>query len=808
MGSRGEPIRRQSTVTTLADIARFDAFGPSLSNHHQRIKRRVLRSTKASWRQKLFARILYSTGGDAMIACVAIANFIAIILNADSHAAGKEDYLVVEIANWVCFGMYFLELCMRAYVERWQLLRRAVNWLDILVVVVGLVEAIVSVGSGAADDESAKQVARCFRIARLLRICKVYALVSLSPHLRKLVFGIMSCLPTLFYSVFLVFAFVTTWAIVAVEMIGPIMDKVAETTNTWEECDRCPRSFRSVMGANLTFFQTIVAGDSWGLVAIPVIERFPWTGLIFIGALFSVVFGLLNLIIAVLVDTAAEARSKDMEVKAQRAQEAERKERRALEKIFKEIDKDENGTLSFQELASGAQNIPEFKHKLRALDINADDIGQLFVLCDEDGSGEIDVEEFVHTLQKISAGDSKTASMLVKHYVVHMQRNQDLLAERMDGVEGKLVSLPTSLSREVMQQLRTLNVVDRGLQPSLRSGSTTNVGGLLSSSTTYGAGLLSSSTGSKGNGIDEEGIREALPGSGLSSAEPMRTAISAKVLWETTTEMSAHSEHSGALSDVGSPEACAATPARTAVPQWGLGVPPLSPRSPMATISSAGGSHRSHRLLAVPTSPSGPRTPGPTPRIGATVPNQAWQSKEPHVPDARKHDTELDTLEGLRHTLDQRLVAMRMADTVLTARESLDRSLREALDSLVSDWKPCLSNSRLRSRSSHAPNDPSDGLAVQRMHSAGSTRTSPDALRHGHSSASIRRRQSRSSVEGAMSSLQEALEDRLSSILERELSSLQNLQKDLLQSFLAGANGPLAKRKCHVLLVRNNELAE
>ena len=49
------------------------------------------------------------------------------------------------------------------------------------------------------------------------------------------------------------------------------------------------------MRANLLLFKTVIAGDSWGQVAVPVIEAYPGTAVIFVGSLLSLVFGVLPL---------------------------------------------------------------------------------------------------------------------------------------------------------------------------------------------------------------------------------------------------------------------------------------------------------------------------------------------------------------------------------------------------------------------------------------------------------------------------------------------------------------------------------
>eukprot|EP00435_Cladocopium_sp_Y103_P041717 s1365_g11.t1 len=46
-----------------------------------------------------------------------------------------------------------------------------------------------------------------------------------------------------------------------------------------------------VMDANLLLFKTVIAGDGWGTIAVPVIEAYPATAVIFVGSLLTLVFG-------------------------------------------------------------------------------------------------------------------------------------------------------------------------------------------------------------------------------------------------------------------------------------------------------------------------------------------------------------------------------------------------------------------------------------------------------------------------------------------------------------------------------------
>ena len=101
------------------------------------------------------------------------------------------------------------------------------------------------------------------------------------------------------------------WAATAVELIHPVVVGLIDR-GVWSDCPRCGSSFSSFGAAILTLFQTRVAGDSCGLVAVPVIEEAPATCLIFGAALFTIAYGLPLLIVRDVVDRFAEVRERNL----------------------------------------------------------------------------------------------------------------------------------------------------------------------------------------------------------------------------------------------------------------------------------------------------------------------------------------------------------------------------------------------------------------------------------------------------------------------------------------------------------------
>jgi hypothetical protein len=391
-------------------------------------------------RRLRLAAILYSNTTEMAIGAILLTNFIMILVDTDLNAAGDDSPAWLNALNWVCLGAYTTELSIRLYVERTRIFLSGWNILDMVVVFSGIVCSVIE---ASEIDVVSISVLRMFRCFRLLRLMKFRVLVHQLKELRKLIRGITSCLRTLFWSMILVFVFMTLWSTLAVELLHPVMRGME--VSVWEDCPRCSRAFSSIMDSNLTFFKTIMTGDSWGLVAVPVVEKHPWSALVFVGSHFTIVVGLLNLIIAVLVDTAAEARSRDTAARAKEAADMEVTEKRQLEGIFRQIDFDESGALSFDELSKGAESVPEMSQKLRVMDIQGGDLAQLFQMLDEDGSGEVDPEEFIETLYRMKCGDDKTASTFVKHYVVHMKQEQLKMASMLTDIRHELHTIKNHL---------------------------------------------------------------------------------------------------------------------------------------------------------------------------------------------------------------------------------------------------------------------------------------------------------------------------------------------------------------------------
>ncbi|CAE7715655.1 Scn11a, partial [Symbiodinium pilosum] len=362
-----------------------------------------------------------------------LANFMAAVVMIDAYctcvdidatAAGGAPPQVFAVISDACLVTYTLEVVallttfgFRELVNDWMMM------LDVVIVGCGWVETLMSsLADGALGFRTA--VLRALRLVRIFRLMRLLKRIRPLRELHKLVMMMATCFRTLLWSFLLCFVVMTVWAMLLVEIVYPNVQEMYRERGFFVECVQCRRAVSSVMDANLLLFKTVIAGDSWGEVAVPVIQEHPSTAIIFVGSLLTLVFGVLNLIVAVVVDTFADARLNDVQNLAEEMEDEIEHDRKALGKLFARIDKDGSGQLSLQELIEGARHDSGFQSRLRVMDIDEQDLEQLFHMIDIDQSGTIEVAEFIGPLSRW-AHDSKTAPRFIKYNMIQTMHLQE-----------------------------------------------------------------------------------------------------------------------------------------------------------------------------------------------------------------------------------------------------------------------------------------------------------------------------------------------------------------------------------------------
>eukprot|EP00930_Biecheleria_cincta_P045071 TRINITY_DN31063_c0_g1_i1.p1 TRINITY_DN31063_c0_g1~~TRINITY_DN31063_c0_g1_i1.p1 ORF type:complete len:658 (+),score=92.96 TRINITY_DN31063_c0_g1_i1:65-1975(+) len=423
---------RQSTIAMLVDIARmhskhrehtvdarhgmvWSGFTASEDEEEDDIERHFCQHIR-----KRMKEILSRFAWDGLMASVVFTDVVMTGLVIDSNALDEEAPGWTSYAGFVCLAIYTIEWVAWFFVKFNKMFSDKWLCLDTVFLLAGYTELVCALLEIPADSIG---ILRILRIVRIMRFAKIIRKFYMLKELRKLLMMLSSCFKALFWNFMFCFIVMTVFAMMAVDLISPIVKELAGE-GMWADCDRCRRSFNTIMSANLYLFQTVIAGDSWGHVAVPVIERAWWTSFIFIGAQLVLIYGVLSMIMAVVVDCAAEERERDILQMAEDLEHDREDDFSFLRKMFRKIDLNNDGELTLEELIRGARHVPEFQARLNVMDIDQVDLEQLFYMLDTDNGGSIDPNEFMGALTRW-VRESRTASRFIKYRVDKLSADQE-----------------------------------------------------------------------------------------------------------------------------------------------------------------------------------------------------------------------------------------------------------------------------------------------------------------------------------------------------------------------------------------------
>eukprot|EP00929_Paragymnodinium_shiwhaense_P033582 TRINITY_DN18411_c0_g3_i2.p1 TRINITY_DN18411_c0_g3~~TRINITY_DN18411_c0_g3_i2.p1 ORF type:complete len:599 (+),score=132.10 TRINITY_DN18411_c0_g3_i2:132-1928(+) len=390
--------------------------------------------------RKVLRQITRHPAYSSVSGCAVLLDFVAICRDADSTAGTERPQeLFAVITMNSCFVFYVVDLCARLCAHGCEMMKTKPYMLDLFVICVSVFEYALEL-LGTVQTGSSLLMIRMVRLCRLLRLLRVVKLFQGMKELRRLCQMIATSARTMFWSFLMSFLIMSMWSVVAVEMVYPVAQRLLEQ-GTWTECERCGRAFESVMAANLTFFQTILAGDSWGMLALPIMEEEPLTAIVFCGALVTLTYGIMQLITAVVVDSFADLRKLDVNQLAAEKDAEEKEEKKFLTTVFKRLDADCSGQVTCQELIDGVRRIKEFQDWLRVMDIDSNDLGRLFRMLDDDDSGDIDLNEFIDCLYRLKNADPNTTAKLVKHMIENVEKATDQLLAKVGTVQDRIQTM-------------------------------------------------------------------------------------------------------------------------------------------------------------------------------------------------------------------------------------------------------------------------------------------------------------------------------------------------------------------------------
>eukprot|EP00929_Paragymnodinium_shiwhaense_P008229 TRINITY_DN11216_c0_g5_i1.p1 TRINITY_DN11216_c0_g5~~TRINITY_DN11216_c0_g5_i1.p1 ORF type:complete len:735 (-),score=136.73 TRINITY_DN11216_c0_g5_i1:137-2341(-) len=338
-------------------------------------------------------------------------SMVLVAMDADYHAKGEARTDVMDVADALLIAVFALDIIAKLYVYQSRFPRYVMNVFEAALL---LIDIVVQFWPKLPRIAGALKVLRFVRMMRILR-----SLSSLR-ELYLMMMGIAASIRAIVFGAALLFFATTVFSILAVYFVAPVAHTL-DDAGEFGDCDDCRRSFDRVASGNLVFFKTVMAGDSWGQLAVPICRANWVAGAILIGAWSVLWLGLMNTIAAVIVDRQAQARVQDADYMATlQAEDLECSMTRLLT-MFKEFDADGDdhtmdSVLTEEKLLLYYDENISFRSLLNRLDVHRPHVPVLFSMFDTDGNRDLTFAEFVHGLHNLKNENSHTVAIFTKHY--------------------------------------------------------------------------------------------------------------------------------------------------------------------------------------------------------------------------------------------------------------------------------------------------------------------------------------------------------------------------------------------------------
>jgi len=331
---------------------------------------------------------------DMVSGIVIIINAIAIGYEASLRSDGQ------SLPDWLPYleqaflTIYICEFLMRLRVGGPAIFCNSWIHLDLALLTCGIADIIIRalIGTHGPGSEFLDNL-MVIRVLRLARVARVFRLVNAFKTLWVLVNGLFHSMITLLWTFVLISIIMYCFAIFAIEVIKESPDKSDHYNETVRD------HFSSLFRTCLTLLQGVTL-DSVGGIYKPVILAYPALAIYFVAFIFIVSIALMNLVTAIMVQSALDQDHQDKTRIRARQQERRKRQVKQLKDMFHDLDADGSGMLSDDELIQAPDEIKD-----QLVDIlETDDLEELFRLLDYDNDGEVSIDEFCEGVEKFSQG--------------------------------------------------------------------------------------------------------------------------------------------------------------------------------------------------------------------------------------------------------------------------------------------------------------------------------------------------------------------------------------------------------------------
>lgn len=268
--------------------------------------------------------------------------------------------------------------------------------LDGLIVATSLFEFIIEVVVSNDESDQANvltnmRLLRILRIAKITRAFRIVRLVRFIRSLRTLLLCIGRTLRAMAWSAVLLALIIFLFGLIFTDICT---EYLAQDTVDVELATFLELRSGSLVDSMHTLYASITGGFTWIEARDAFARISPIWGLLFETYIAFCNFAVLNVMTGVFCQSAIESAEKDHELNLESVSQEKEKYFRAVRRLFTQLDQNSDGGITRKEFER-AWSDPVLQTVFDALEISSTDAWDLFRQLDRDGSGEVDVDEFL-----------------------------------------------------------------------------------------------------------------------------------------------------------------------------------------------------------------------------------------------------------------------------------------------------------------------------------------------------------------------------------------------------------------------------
>eukprot|EP00927_Polykrikos_kofoidii_P013026 TRINITY_DN15670_c0_g2_i1.p1 TRINITY_DN15670_c0_g2~~TRINITY_DN15670_c0_g2_i1.p1 ORF type:complete len:772 (+),score=131.44 TRINITY_DN15670_c0_g2_i1:94-2409(+) len=355
----------------------------------------LLEKEPRDWYQKLVATIRTPT----FDFCCGLPVFVfALFLGVETEYMCQHtgDTHVVFSVMHMMFNVWFLvEMIVRMLAYRkefWFGEDKVWNILDVCMVLVAMFDIVLGLITinVQASSMAVMRAVKGLRILRLLKTCRIARSLRYVHEFKKMVFSLQASLTTLLWCLSLIFSLLYIFSIVFTQ---GVLDYLLINEGAPELLDDLHKYYGSMPKSVYSLYIAMSNGMSWDVLLRPLFHVDAAYAALFLFYITFSMFGLLNVLTSVFVESTMKSAQHYKDLVIQEAQYRKDTSLTHLKTLFAQMDKDGDGLLSMDEMRRQL-TMDECNGYLEACDISINDCEVLFRLIDRDNSGAISIAEF------------------------------------------------------------------------------------------------------------------------------------------------------------------------------------------------------------------------------------------------------------------------------------------------------------------------------------------------------------------------------------------------------------------------------